>query len=167
MEEIIAHYGIKGMKWGVRRYQNKDGSLTPAGKERYSDDDEKRESDSLGKIFDQNIKIGKDKSPISAAEKISKETEKVIENSTKLSNAISNIRRKKRDTNTVSSLTDDELKTAIERMRLEDTFSELSQKRIDKGKSSVENVLAIAGSVVGIVSSIAGIASTVRSFTKK
>lgn len=26
------HYGIKGMKWGVRRYQNKDGSLTPAGK---------------------------------------------------------------------------------------------------------------------------------------
>ena len=28
----LCHYGIKGMKWGVRRYQNKDGSLTPAGK---------------------------------------------------------------------------------------------------------------------------------------
>lgn len=28
------HYGIKGMKWGVRRYQNADGSLTPAGKKR-------------------------------------------------------------------------------------------------------------------------------------
>lgn len=30
----LYHYGIKGMKWGVRRYQNKDGSLTKAGKER-------------------------------------------------------------------------------------------------------------------------------------
>lgn len=32
---ILAHHGVKGMKWGVRRYQNKDGSLTPAGKKRY------------------------------------------------------------------------------------------------------------------------------------
>lgn len=31
----FSHYGIKGMKWGRRRYQNKDGSLTPAGKARY------------------------------------------------------------------------------------------------------------------------------------
>lgn len=30
----LAHHGIKGQKWGVRRYQNKDGSLTPAGKKR-------------------------------------------------------------------------------------------------------------------------------------
>ena len=30
----LEHHGIKGQKWGVRRYQNKDGSLTPAGKER-------------------------------------------------------------------------------------------------------------------------------------
>lgn len=30
----LYHWGIKGMKWGVRRYQNKDGSLTPAGKKR-------------------------------------------------------------------------------------------------------------------------------------
>lgn len=31
----LQHFGIKGMKWGVRRYQNKDGTLTPNGKKRY------------------------------------------------------------------------------------------------------------------------------------
>lgn len=31
----LYHYGVKGQKWGVRRYQNEDGSLTPAGKVRY------------------------------------------------------------------------------------------------------------------------------------
>lgn len=30
----LYHWGVKGMKWGVRRYQNKDGSLTPRGKKR-------------------------------------------------------------------------------------------------------------------------------------
>lgn len=35
----LYHHGIKGMKWGVRRFQKKDGSLTSAGKKRYSDSD--------------------------------------------------------------------------------------------------------------------------------
>ena len=35
----LRHHGIKGQKWGVRRFQNKDGSLTPSGKKRYRDDD--------------------------------------------------------------------------------------------------------------------------------
>ena len=34
-ESELYHHGIKGMKWGRRRYQNSDGSLTPAGKSRY------------------------------------------------------------------------------------------------------------------------------------
>ena len=34
----LCHHGIKGQKWGIRRFQNKDGSLTPAGKKRYDDD---------------------------------------------------------------------------------------------------------------------------------
>ena len=37
MNELY-HYGVKGQKWGVRRYQYADGTLTPAGKKRYSSD---------------------------------------------------------------------------------------------------------------------------------
>lgn len=38
MYGYLIHHGIKGQKWGVRRFQNADGSLTPAGKKRYSKD---------------------------------------------------------------------------------------------------------------------------------
>lgn len=38
MNNELEHHGIKGMRWGVRRYQNKDGSLTPQGKKRYDRD---------------------------------------------------------------------------------------------------------------------------------
>lgn len=35
-QDVLMHYGVKGQKWGIRRYQNKDGSYTAAGKKRYS-----------------------------------------------------------------------------------------------------------------------------------
>lgn len=55
MNSELQHYGIKGQKWGVRRFQNEDGSLTPAGKERYDDDQEKKSSTIFTK---RNILIG-------------------------------------------------------------------------------------------------------------
>lgn len=37
-EDDLMHHGIKGQKWGQRRFQNEDGTWTAAGKERYGDD---------------------------------------------------------------------------------------------------------------------------------
>lgn len=37
MEQYLSHYGILGQKWGIRRFQNPDGSLTPEGYKRYAE----------------------------------------------------------------------------------------------------------------------------------
>lgn len=42
----LCHHGIQGQKWGVRRYQNEDGSYTNAGKRRYGSEDGDRRSNS-------------------------------------------------------------------------------------------------------------------------
>lgn len=46
----LYHHGIKGMKWGVRRYQNKDGSLTAAGKKRIGKEYDKSSQKTMRKL---------------------------------------------------------------------------------------------------------------------
>lgn len=62
----IYHYGIKGTKWGVRRFQNEDGSLTPAGEQRYlvndgrvKHDGGKSSNNGMTVVSERKVKINK------------------------------------------------------------------------------------------------------------
>ena len=52
----LYHYGIKGMRWGIRRYQNPDGSLTPLGKQHYDE-----EIDAIHESYRKKIEKGEKK----------------------------------------------------------------------------------------------------------
>lgn len=55
----LRHYGVIGMKWGVRRYQNADGTLTEAGKMRYGEDGQHRYTSMWTKIERRGVEAAK------------------------------------------------------------------------------------------------------------
>lgn len=58
---VLYHHGIKGQKWGVRRFQKKDGSLTSAGKKRYRDDQSQQPKQSrYDKLYSKYKTLGYD-----------------------------------------------------------------------------------------------------------
>lgn len=62
--DYLAHYGVKGMHWGIRRYQNPDGTLTSKGKERYNN----KPLESIMKDFSYDSTNHKLRSPEETAE---------------------------------------------------------------------------------------------------
>lgn len=56
MSSVLAHYGIKGMRWGVRRYQNPDGSLTERGKKRVRNEYKREVDKARADVLSRNTK---------------------------------------------------------------------------------------------------------------
>lgn len=106
VDEFLEHHGIKGQKWGVLRYQNADGSLTPLGRIRYG----------VGKS-----KTGSKKS--SSASNVKKSSS---------SSESSSISKRK----SVSEMTDDEIRKAIDRVRLEQTYTQLLAQSATKPQTT-------------------------------
>lgn len=153
MEHELYHWGIKGMKWGIRRYQNKDGSLTKAGQKRYNKEMEelKGEQKVLKSKLRTRKKIDKLKSTESENEdlkKTLKDKESVEEKRARLlkSTDAKELYKNK------DLLTDSELNERINRIDLENrlqskivvehtkTGLEKFNEKMQKGADTVNNV---------------------------
>lgn len=77
MDSYLAHHGIKGQKWGVRRFQNVDGTLTTAGKSRYSNDQYRRDVAVYGKSGARRIQKNVEKRGDSVSGARSKEAQRI------------------------------------------------------------------------------------------
>lgn len=76
-EEYLSHHGIKGQKWGVRRFQNSDGTLTAAGKKHYSRKELKKIRNEKGHLIE---KFEKNDPRQKRLKEIEKETTRLANN---------------------------------------------------------------------------------------
>lgn len=130
---VIVHYGKPGMHWGVRLYQNKDGSLTPLGKQRYGKGKGNKNNSAVKTV---TIKAKKLFSVVSKKVKkgVSSVAEKVSE------------RHKMKNPET---MTDEELKTVVNRLQMEKRYRDLMNERAEAntgvGRKLVKKLLAKSG----------------------
>ena len=153
--DALLHYGIKGMKWGVRRYQNKDGSLTPKGEARY--DRDKRENAAKKKENRIDLSQPDPKRTVDASANLAKELKKLDESTT------SKPTPKRMD---LSKMSDKEMRDQINRELLErqynQLFAEVPAAQVSKGREALKTTLEVAGSVLAIGSSALGIALAIK-----
>lgn len=113
-ENDMTHSGILGQKWGIRRYQNEDGSLTPEGRLHYGVGEERRKSKFQMARDKENYKVMKNRMRLES--KLEKHRSKLEEKSkeTKTKGSVRNL----------SNLSDDELRKRVDRLRLENEYTE-------------------------------------------
>lgn len=167
----LAHHGIKGMKWGVRRYQNSDGSLTPAGRKRYDRDI----VDNLGKKKDNRIDTSKPDPNRWVREDLERK-KRLVDSSSSLVKQLQNLEMETHPKSTrkimdLSKMTDKELRDRINRELLEQQynklFSEIEQPMISKGRQIASNVLSVSGSALAVTSSALAIALSIKELRGK
>ena len=144
----LQHHGIKGQKWGVRRFQNTDGSLTAEGKKRYS-------------VSDYQQAIDKTKT----AGKIVNEA-KTLNNTVKKLNDPAAERRIRKS---VAEMSDIELQKRVQRLNMEDNYTRmmLHRENLERGRTFVDKALDVSAiAVQGTVASLT-IALLVKQLTGK
>lgn len=118
----LQHWGVKGMKWGVRRYQNKDGTLTPAGKKRYAEEMNRLKKEEQILKNKQRTKAQLDK--LSAKEQEIKAMKKEV-----AGKKPAEPKAKPAPKKSVKDMSDEELNAAVNRMRLEKTYKDLMKEQ--------------------------------------
>ena len=141
----LMHWGVLGMKWGVRRYQNADGTLTAAGKKRYGTKSNFEKVQRAKKAASPD-KLKKQK----AREKANARTEAEIAKYKKKTGIEDN---KKESTNnsteinktkSIKEMSNAEIQARIDRIRLEQTLASLQPKKVSAGEKFIKNLSGFA-----------------------
>lgn len=140
----IYHHGIIGQKWGVRRYQNSDGTLTDAGKKRYSAEMEKlkKEETILKNKKRTQAKIDR---LLKKRQEIDEAKRELHKTRTEAINKIKNAAKGASKPKSIKDMSDEELISRINRLKLEQTLAALTPKEISRGEQFVDKVLKPIG----------------------
>lgn len=162
MDNELYHYGVKGQKWGVRRYRNDDGTLTDAGKKRY--DRDIRENNAKKK--ENRINIDGPDPKRWAKEDLSR-TKKAVDSASNFVDNLKNVERKTRPAPKkmdLSKMSDQQLRDRINRANLEKQYNDMfnNTEDVKKGREYVQKVLDVAGTVLAIGGSALTIAVAIK-----